>query len=378
MDTVSSDTRETATENIPVQGLPGSGVPPLLFHALGDGTAAFVLWTLRGWLIHNETHNISANYRDGRWWTYSSLEKWCARDFPWLTPRKLGTIMTKLLKLNLIVRQQHQANEFRMSYWYSVNEDVLTRLMEDKKRANASDKNVKCIQQIRVDPSDKNVQCKTVVKEKNLKLKEKPEEKKLQTTTETVQDADVILKTTSETNVVDDPLPRPTPEYESGEHSIDGEGHDATAVKAHAQNELHHDEEPISKVPEKVLSPLVVEVLSSVDMLPAFSEPLIERYGEGRVREVLAHIQQSTSFHTPAGFLVKALRDNIDVSVGSRGMQKDVQTTPAPKRFIPPGDFVCTDEEREEIGLIGFDRFIALRHENERIAEQSALDPEYA
>jgi len=305
-----------------------------LTEALGNAEAALVVWKLRGWLMHNESKNKRRNYRDGHWWTYDSLEKWCARDFKWLTPRQLGAIMTKLEAAKVVIRRQYGAKKLKMSYWYSLEEDVIAELITKTKRVHAFDGIVKSFNETvqssdgSVKSFDETVEYTTAVQqEKNLQKTKQKEPQQQQPLT----DANAILKTTPETDVVVVPLSAPPEEaVESKPHGLKQAAGDASAVKAPLQDTPHHnDAGPISKVPLKVLSScgaessrladhllLAAKLAADLGFETGFAHTLIQRYGAGRVRAVAMYTEaQGKAIHTPPAF-IRAELDRNELGLG--------------------------------------------------------------
>jgi hypothetical protein len=284
-----------------------------LSEALGSAEAALVVCKLRAWLTYNQAQNPHISYRDGRWWTFSSLEKWCRRDFKWLTPRQLGTIMKRLETMKVIIRRQYGADDLKMAYWYSVNEHVLATLLDQTESADAFDKNVESSDE-NVKWFDKNVEYKTTEKEN--KNQNKPS--KTQTTasrTPARDDTETDAVPGSPAVVVVTP-PRPiTHEAETGEMLIDAEEmqslkdemrNDASDVEA--QQSQHPNDTSLSKVPQKVLSPQAADVLRAdlirFGVVPHQAARLVRTYPEADIRYVLAHARAATNLHNPPGFLV--------------------------------------------------------------------------
>lgn len=278
--------------------------------------AALVVMKLRAWLAYNQINKPDISYRDGQWWTFRSLKKWCDHDFKWLTPRRLGIIMDHLESLKVITRRQYGASELKMSYWYTVNEDVLAKLVNGIKGENAFDADVKC-SNAQVKWFDASVEYKTTEKEKIQKQKHS----KTQTTTQPPADTEIDA-VPGAPDVVVVPHPAPARNEESGEHSLNGEmlhttqdpnahGEPALVKAPHSRTAMTPQSPQFRDTP---LTPLERDLIG-ISIVPSDTARLVAEYGEARVREVFDHTMRQRSVHTPAGFMIKALRTNLDVSV---------------------------------------------------------------
>lgn len=315
---------------------------------LGSAEASLVVWTLRGWLAVNEAKKH--NFREGRFWTYNSLPQWCVQHFPWLSPKQLSTIMTRLEDQGVIIRKQFKAkHEFDNQYWYSVNEEVLAAL--------AVGKNTPLVPPSRLVASPAQAGSSRADSVASSAQMGAPSAQTVSYTTKesskyesSISDSNLSLSTTTalpDAAVVVQPDPA-APEAESGEHSLDGEGRDTTAVKAFVPHEQHHDERPISKVPLKVL-PLgeTARDLAATMMAPYerfgltedYAAQLIQRYGEDHVRACHCHIQDNwrqfpgghkSRIFNPPGFMTDELavrRLNLaPVSAAAVDLDRDTES----------------------------------------------------
>jgi hypothetical protein len=182
-----------------------------------------------------------------------------------------------------------------------------------------------------------------------------------------------LLRNRTDDAVVVD-LPSSEPEAESGEYSIDGEGQDATAVKAFMPHEQHQDKEPLSKVPLKVLSPDEARLrddLIAFGITLAGAQQLIQRYTEDDIRYVMACAQKAT-LGNPPGFVVRELEKGAAGVLGLRSLQKDLR---------PPRDpSVVAWEARiqaEMERMVAEDRAAGL-YDDLPVGDPVDQDPEYA
>lgn len=362
---------------IPVE-IPRSGFNPLLptlemevYHpalvqSLGFNKEAILkkIWDWQGYNRHEKQ-----TFRDGHYWTYYTYEQWQQKHFQWLNVDTVRKLIRELENDGLLISGQFSYGS--ATKWYRVDVNAVSKLLLRTEKASVASgqKRRKAGEVIRAGGEKTRIKTIEESTKKNQQIKNAKTKQQ-----QPLQDTD-------ETTVVV-VLPSSEPEAESGEHSIDGEGQDTTAVKAIVMHEQHHNEPPFPKVPQKgfPISALAADLVK-FKVLPVTAQRLADQYPEADVRYVLEYARGESSLHNPPGFVVDELdtrKHGVLAARDSNLMQKDLHASPAPKRFIPPDDFVCTDEEREEIGLIGFERFIALRRENERSAAQAVADPEYA
>lgn len=293
-----------------------------LTKALKSADKALVVWTLRGWVAHNQAKK--KGYRDGHHWTFNSLDKWQAKHFPWLSVKQLSTLMAQLVKQGVVVRTRRNVHS---CYWYRVNESVLATLCTSIPSANSltsqtggqSDKTAERSDKTADQSSQMAEHKTTVVKQENQKQKNS----KTQTTTAPQTDVAVVV-----------PHPAPARNEESGEHSINGEMlHTTQDPDAHGEPALieakaNAQERTAAPIPHSAdpLSPLALDLIS-ISIVPSDTARLVAEYGEGRVREVFDHTMRQSSVHTPAGFMIDLLRRRVDVSVVANTVKPN-QTSP--------------------------------------------------
>jgi hypothetical protein len=323
---------------------------PHLASVLGVNEA-IILQQVYFYVTLHSRKKSTQHFHDGKFWVFNSYKQWRDQHFPWLTARGVQSIILRLETKGLLISRQGLENPQDRRKWYTIDLEKLAKLIPTSK--------INSTQTARPTNTD----CTS-------NMHEMIDDSTESTSENTFREKELQKQTTTEIDVVvDSPaLPYREPEAESGEHSLDGEGHDATAVKAFVPHEQHHDEQPFPKVPVKGFPALVAELVK-FRVLPVTAQRLVDRYPEVDVRYVLEYARGESSLRNPPGFVVDELDTRKHGVLAARDQNKYIQTlspSPQPKRFIPPDDFVCTDEEREEIGLIGFERFMALRHEIER------------
>lgn len=296
-----------------------------LAKVLESGDAALVLWTLRGWVAYNQAENHRRNYREGRWWTYNSLSRWCETHFKWLSAKQLGTIMTRLERLGVILRKQFNASKLDNRYWYTVNEDVLTALVSAKQAAfEACAESGETSAQMGASSSQTGETC--------AKSGASSAQMGAYTTKESSRQESSIPDRTPQPPTP--PAPRRTtvgvggrepqrPEADSGEYTAAGEG---------PQPRQAHDSDPVdaavplspgSAAPLSPLTPaardLVAALMASYERLgltEGYAARLISTHGEDHVRAVHRHVQANwhqysvglpSRIHSPVGFMTDEL-----------------------------------------------------------------------
>ena len=249
-----------------------------LTKALKSADKALVVWTLRGWVAHNQAHR--KGYRDGHYWTFNSLDRWQAKHFPWLTVKQLATLMTQLVKQGVVIRTRRSVHT---CYWYRVNESALSSLCTSLPAVNVLRSQSAGLKDKTAEQPAQTSEHKTEgVKETNLK------HEKLNQDTTTAAEVNVVvvnLENEAETECI--------------------EAHEAGHVKAtvrHAQ----HDNRPISKVPLKVLSNLAQELID-FGVLPHTAQRLVGQHKEADIRRVVDYAREAKNLFNPPGFVVDTL-----------------------------------------------------------------------
>lgn len=289
-----------------------------LTKALKSADKALIVWTLRGWVAYNRSRK--KNYRDGHYWTYNTLSTWQEKHFPWLSVKQLSTLMTQLVKQNVIIRSRRNVHS---CYRYRVNEialaamcaslpsaESLTSQTAEQKR-QMGERSAQTAEQ----SGETGEHTTALHQQKNLQKQKQQEQQQQQL----LHTPDVQLNAASETDVVVvvAPLPPREPESITGEHSIDGEGpqsapphapHGSALVKAmHRDNA--NDQEP-SKVPLKV-SRLAEKLRDEMGFMAGLAETLIRKHGAGRIRAIAKYIEsQGSAIHTPPAYMRHELEFN--------------------------------------------------------------------
>lgn len=324
-----------------------------LTQILGDAEAALVVWTLRGWLATNKASN--RNLREGHHWTYNPLPEWCEKHFQWMTVDQLSYLMKKLTKSGVVIRKQFYSPRGKC-YWYRLNETVLgSTISPDTTARKSPAQSLKSPDQTRKAPDQTRKSPAHTTKESSTEVSSIPDSRPLTTAT--------ALQGNDENTdaAVVDPQSRPDPESESGEHSLNGEGHDTTAVKAYLPHEQHHDDQPLPKVPPKGVPALVAELVA-FGVLPPTAQRLVEQYPEADVRYVMRHAQSPAgkNLFNPPGFLVDELDTGKHGVLAARAMAG------------PTGRSLSAAIASEGPVEIEAWRLEALRRENDRFAAEEA------
>ncbi len=68
------------------------------------------------WINHNSKKKI--NYIDGKFWTFSTLNQLLKR-YPFLTIHKIRTAIDSLIKLGIIIKDNHNFNRYNRTTWYA-------------------------------------------------------------------------------------------------------------------------------------------------------------------------------------------------------------------------------------------------------------------
>lgn len=89
---------------------------------------AAILHNLRFWLDKNKANDLTKkdpedweHIHEGRVWTYNSLDAFAAL-FPWLTRRKIETLLKKLADQGVIRKGNFNKKRYDRTVWYTINE----------------------------------------------------------------------------------------------------------------------------------------------------------------------------------------------------------------------------------------------------------------
>lgn len=89
---------------------------------------AYVLDKIFGWIMTNARTN--RNFRNGEFWTFSTIEVICKRDCPFLNKGTLARILKTLEKKGLLVVNRFNKKKNNRTKWYSINFELLQKLCE--------------------------------------------------------------------------------------------------------------------------------------------------------------------------------------------------------------------------------------------------------
>lgn len=331
----------------PMFGGPALTLPTDLEVAFGSIKAA-ILQKLLEWININERKGKTSYFYEGHYWTHMSYNKLQKEHFPTRHPDTLRKYIREMERQGFVISCQPDPTDEK---WYRLDMKAISKAVQQGGKGPRGAGEKSRVKGQKPTPAGYSPTQRTTenLQIKNLKTKNS-NTKQQQPTTETVV-------------VVPSALPRREPEMESGEHSIDGEGHDTSAVKAFVPHEQHHDESPLSKVPLKVLS-LGNELCADLirfGVSPDRAQRMVKQYPEDDIRYVMDRARKASNVTNPPGFLVRELDKGKAGVLGLRAVQKDLHM---PSTFI--------DEDRLE----------AIRRENARMeAEDRAragqmMDPE--
>lgn len=81
--------------------------------------AAIVLRHLDFWIVKNRANK--ENFRDGRYWTYSSMNGFC-EILDYLSPKQIRTAIEKLEQEGYIIRGNYNSSGYDRKTWYAITE----------------------------------------------------------------------------------------------------------------------------------------------------------------------------------------------------------------------------------------------------------------
>lgn len=322
---------------------------PALADEIGE-TKAIILQKVWDWMEYNRTEGKMDHCIDGQWYSYNSAREWRDAHFWHLSVATIKATFQWLEEKGYVQRIQHHKDRGDCRMWVTIPAesrsriDAISAVNTPDKKTPMGDKNVTALGE-KDSPTKENLQ----IENQHIKTP-----KISQTTTELQDDVtdavDVVCQ------------PSPDPESESGEHSINGEGHDTTAVKAFMPHEQHHDEQPFPKVAQKGFPALAAELVA-FGVLPPTAQRLVGQYPEADVRYILGYSRLQTTLTNPPGFVVDELDTGKHGVLATRGI-------PAPAHRSLSA-VLAEDTEREE----------RMRRETERLlaaeeAERAADDCE--
>lgn len=88
---------------------------------------AIVLQQIHYWIEGNRERQSEQHYKEGRWWTYNTLEEW-TQQFPWWSTSTLRRIFGTLQDRDLIFVEKLADSAYDRTNWYSINYETLQSL----------------------------------------------------------------------------------------------------------------------------------------------------------------------------------------------------------------------------------------------------------
>lgn len=277
----------------PMFGGPALTLPTDLEMAFGSIKAA-ILQKLLEWINHNERQGQT--FYQGHYWTHISYNKLHQNHFPKRHPDTLRKYIRAMEKAGFIISCRPDPTDDK---WYRLNMKAISKavLAAGDSPRGAGQKSTGAGKA--PTPPGPTAHPKTTM---NLQLGNS----QIKSTNPNQQQQPLQ----DETDVVVD-LPSSEPEPISGEHpleGIQGEGHDATAVKAFVETEKRHDESPLPKIPLKGFSQLAANLID-FGIASDVAERLVAKHGEADIRHVLRYAQSPAAKNliNPPGFVVDTL-----------------------------------------------------------------------
>lgn len=89
---------------------------------------AIVLQQINYWIQANKQAN--RNYRDGKHWTYNSVDEW-QRQFRWWSRSTIKRTLKNLEDKGILVVGNYNKRGFDKTKWYSINKEKFSQLMEE-------------------------------------------------------------------------------------------------------------------------------------------------------------------------------------------------------------------------------------------------------
>lgn len=80
-----------------------------------------------------QNHHDDEHCKDGRYWIYETYDDW-VEQFPYWGKTKIRDILRKLKEKNLIITGNYNKMSGDNTKWYTVNYDLLDKIMSEKKR----------------------------------------------------------------------------------------------------------------------------------------------------------------------------------------------------------------------------------------------------
>lgn len=98
---------------------------------------AIVLRQIYYWLEINE--KLKRNYYDGKYWSYNTMENWRKENFPWWSTKTVERAFKNLVNSGLVITGNYNKDSRDRTKWYSIDEDVLEKILKDTVEISTSD-----------------------------------------------------------------------------------------------------------------------------------------------------------------------------------------------------------------------------------------------
>ena len=99
---------------------------------------AVVLRQIYYWLEINE--KLKRNYHDGKYWSYNTMENWRKENFPWWSTKTVERAFKNLVNSGLVITGNYNKDSRDRTKWYSIDEDVLEKVLKDTVEISTSDR----------------------------------------------------------------------------------------------------------------------------------------------------------------------------------------------------------------------------------------------
>lgn len=100
---------------------------------------AIVLQHLHYWIVKNKEKNI--NYKNGKYWTFNSIQKWHDESFDFWSESTLRRIFASLEEKGLLIVGNFNKMKFDRTKWYSIDYEKLDKIVGEKKKI-VNEKNI--------------------------------------------------------------------------------------------------------------------------------------------------------------------------------------------------------------------------------------------
>lgn len=154
----------------------------------------YVLDQIYSWINYNKKHN--KNFKNGKFWTFSSIKDMQERDFPFLSVSTLRNILKHLEDLSFIIVSNFNNSKWNKTKWYTINYKKLNTYLENDNVSSCEkiENSITEKEETRINKNDKIENTKNTESEKDLnKIYNKKDINKI-TTTEIAVDTLTNLK----------------------------------------------------------------------------------------------------------------------------------------------------------------------------------------